>query len=90
MIQKIMLVSDYDSHKVRRKDLENMITNYTEIYEKSNKKYLPSLSSLINLLILCSSGSNGALFCWTFIRYFSEQNTLLKVIRISTSDSMNF
>lgn len=56
----------------------------------SNKKYLPSLLSLINLLILCSSGSNGALFCWTFIRYFSEQNTLLKVIRISTSDSMNF
>lgn len=41
MFQKIMLVSDYDSNKVSRKDLENMITNYTEIYEKSNKKYLP-------------------------------------------------
>lgn len=55
----------------------------------SNKKYLPSLSSLINLLILCSSGSNGALFCWTFIRYFSEQNTLLKVIRISTASAVS-
>ena len=56
----------------------------------SNIKYLPCLSSLINLLMMCSNGSNGALFCWTFIRYFSEQNMLLKVIRISTSDSMNF
>ena len=29
MFQKIMLVSDYDSNKVSRKYLENMITNYS-------------------------------------------------------------
>ena len=56
----------------------------------SKIKYHSCLSSLISFLIMCFCGSIEALFCWTFIRYFSEQNTLLKVIRISTSDSMNF
>lgn len=41
MFQKVMMVDDYNSSKMSRKDLENMIVNYAKIFEKSNTKYLP-------------------------------------------------
>lgn len=40
MFQKIVMIDDYDSNNMTRKDLENIIVNYAKIFEKSNTKYL--------------------------------------------------